>query len=419
MFFNSYELVEMYEQFLQLVMILWQIFLAVYTYKKFGLKILLSIILTGIFLFFGFVFVVIELLFSPNRYYGIPFGGLAYIQVGILVYLLLWKREFFKKKKKLIALVTVLTFLPISIFSYMQYLDGQIAVVYEQRDNLADYRPFSKDSKVVRLDEESTLKLTDNLPKIDCATALYPMVAAFVEAIYPEADYTLGKQDILTQTTTRKAFHRLIDGEVDVIFALAPSQEQIAYAEEKGVKLKMVPIGREAFVFFVNAQNPVESMSLERVKDIYSGKITNWQELGGHNESIKAFQRPTNSGSQSALIRLMGDIALMPAPERDVVAGMGGIINKTADYKNYKSAMGYSFRYYATKMVANNDIKLLKIGGVMPEIETIKSGEYPIIENLYVITAESENPNIQNLIDWVVGEQGQKLVEKTGYIGIN
>ena len=416
---NSYNLADDYAHILELAMLILEACLAFYVYKKFGLKILISMVLVGIFVAFGFVSAIVLLIFSPNRYYQIAFGALAYLQVGVLVYLLLWKREFFKRKKVVIAAVTIAAFLPLAVFSYWEYQDEQVKKVYEARDNLAEYRPFLPDSKVVKLDEQPTLQFTDNLPKVDSATALYPMVAAFVEATYPEGDYTLGKQEILTQTTTRKAYHRLIDGEVDIVFALAPSQEQLAYAEEKGVKLRMVPIGKESFVFFVNKHNPVESLTVEQIKDIYSGKITNWRQVGGNNEEIKAFQRPVNSGSQSALIRLMGDTVLMQAPTEDVVRGMGGIISQTADYKNYKSAIGYTFRYYATKMVANNDIRLLKINGVMPEIATIKSDQYPILETLYIVTTDEEKPNVDRFINWVISAQGQYLVEKTGYVGIN
>ena len=68
-------------------------------------------------------------------------------------------------------------------------------------------------------------------------------------------------------------------------------------AKEKGVELEIVPIVKDAFVFFVNTENPVESLTLEQIQGIYTGNIKNWKDVGGDNERIVAYQRPANSGS--------------------------------------------------------------------------------------------------------------------------
>ncbi len=74
----------------------------------------------------------------------------------------------------------------------------------------------------------------------------------------------------------------------------------------QGLTFHMIPIGREAFVFFVNHKNTVENLTLGQVQQIYAGKITNWQEVGGKNDAIRAFQRPADSGSQTALEKNYG-----------------------------------------------------------------------------------------------------------------
>ena len=95
---------------------------------------------------------------------------------------------------------------------------------------------------------------------------------------------------------------------------------------------------------------------LEQIKDIYSGKVKNWKEVGGADDSIRAFQRPADSGSQTALENLMGDTTIMEAPSEDIATGMGGIINEVSQYKNFKNAIGYTFRFYSTEMVGNEKI---------------------------------------------------------------
>ena len=111
--------------------------------------------------------------------------------------------------------------------------------------------------------------------------------------------------------------------------------------------------------------------------------------------------------------------ALMEAPKEDVVSGMGGIITRTADYRNYKNAIGYSFRFYSTEMVKNDMIKLLCINGVAPTLENIENGTYPIGGDFYAVTRSDADENTLKLLEWVLSSQGQELVEKTGYTPIN
>jgi phosphate transport system substrate-binding protein len=95
---------------------------------------------------------------------------------------------------------------------------------------------------------------------------------------------------------------------------------------------------------------------------------------------------------------------------------MGGIIEKTSSYRNYKNAIGYSFLFFATEMIENGKISLLKVDGINPEKSTIKSKEYPLAAEFYAVTTGSENPNVEPFIEWIQSQQGQYLVEKTGYI---
>ena len=172
-----------------------------------------------------------------------------------------------------------------------------------------------------------------------------------------------------------------------MIFVAGPSQAQLEMAEAAGMEYHLTPIGREAFVFFVNSKNQVEGLTVEQVQGIYSGEITNWKELGGKNQKIRPFQRAANSGSQTALERLMGDIPIIEPEERDRIAGMGGIIREVASYKNYDNAIGFSFRFYSTEMVKNGDIRLLALDGVLPTKETIRDGSYPVSNRFFAVTA--------------------------------
>ena len=284
---------------------------------------------------------------------------------------------------------------------------------------LSDYDP-NEGSKVVSLDEAADIQwyADADFPRLDGATALYPVYSAIVQATYPrDVIYGTPMDDPLVLCTkTNKAYQRLIEGAADVIFCAGPSDEQLANAQAAGVELELTPFGAEAFVFTVNADNPLENISTEQIRGVYSGAITDWSALGvdGLGE-IVAYQRPKNSGSQTALEALMGDVELMIPPQQLVTDGMEDIL-ENIEYRNLPNAIGYSFRFYCTEMVGSG-VRLLSIDGVAPTLENIRSGAYPHVTTLYAVTRGGEtNPNVQILLSWLTSEQGQALVEKCGYV---
>ncbi len=328
---------------------------------------------------------------------------------------------YMKNKKVWISLLLAFVVCAAGVGGYFGHKawKDSIPTVGESDSILYDYRPVSEDTKVALLDEPSTLRLEDeDLPRMDGATALYPVYSAFSRAVYPTwaLEDNPYRNAYVTCNTTTRAYINIVTGEADIIFVAGPSEEQMQYAADNGVELVFTPIGREAFVFFVNARNPLTDITYEQIQAIYSGEITKWEELGVDGlGKIRPFQRDKGSGSQSALERLMAGKTLIDPPREDVVDGMGGIITQTADYRNYKNAIGFSFRFYSTEMVKNDQIKLLSINGIAPTLENIENGTYPIASEFYAVTRSDADENTLRLLEWIQGEQGQELVEKTGY----
>jgi phosphate transport system substrate-binding protein len=338
------------------------------------------------------------------------------ITIGLIVFLILWAFEFLKSKILIISFVSFLGVCALATTGYeinKSYINS-LATVNEQGVNLNQYKLFTEKTKAVKLDEVSTLKIENTLPVLDGATALYPLYSAFAQAAYPEKEYSIYDSQVMCSNTIG-SYKNLIEGKADIIFCARPSQLQLDEAKRKGVEFKLTPIGREAFVFFVNSKNNVEGLTTKQIQDIYSGKIVNWKELGGKNKKIRAFQRPQDSGSQTMLQKLMEGQTLIEPPKEDVATGMGEIIDKTSNYRNYNNAIGYSFLFFATEMVQNNQIKLLKVDGVYPDRKAINNKEYPLSSDFYAVTAGSKNPNVDRFIEWILSPQGQKIVEKTGY----
>ena len=289
--------------------------------------------------------------------------------------------------------------------------------------DMTRYIPFvGRD--VAQLDGEPDWNLRGlsrgELPRLDGATALYPVYAAFAEAVYPDNlryhDYGDSATPVMC-TKTNHAYESLIEGDADIIFCAGPSDAQIADAAAAGVEFELTPFGKEAFVFIVNAENPLENITVSQIRQVYSGQLTQWDELGvsGLGEVIP-YQRPANSGSQTALERLMGDVPIMQAPGEYVWDMMDKIL-QAIEYRNLPNAIGYSFRFFCTEMMAS-EVKLLSIDGVAPTAENIRNGSYPITTTLYAVTRKGEEkPYVRELLNWITSEQGQELVEKSGYVG--
>ena len=351
-------------------------------------------------------------------FYAIVFAVFIFL---LCIFLLCWLWNVARKKIVFIPITVGIAgcFLTASVFWGYQAYIRSIPTVDDGENLLFSYEPYADGTKVALLDDASNLVIENDIPKLDGATALYPIYSAFARAVYPKNILEEEDWNYLTCSTTAVAYEKIVTGAADIIFVAGPSYEQTAFAEECGVELVYTPIGKEAFVFFVNSKNPLTNITLDQIKEIYTGKITQWSELHvDHLGEIRAFQRDEGSGSQTALERLIGSQDLIVPPRENIVSAMGGIISRTADYKNYKNAIGYSFRFYATEMVKNNQIRLLKINGIDPNLENIENGTYPIASEFYAVTRKSASENTQKMLQWIISEQGQELIQKTGYTPI-
>ena len=285
-----------------------------------------------------------------------------------------------------------------------------------QMVDVGRYLPHEPGSDLARV--PATLELADDLPVLDGAAALVPVYASVIDCLYPAGSVTytggtfssdnyygenFASDSKMQYKNTVRGYKAIVDGETDLLFCAAPSAEQKAYAEEQGVELIYVPIGLEAFVFFVNSQNPVESLTCSQIRDIYGGAITNWNQVGGANRIINPVTRLEGSGSQSAMVAFM---AGRPIASKSPLAITG-------------ASIGFSFRFYLEDMVQNSGVKMLALEGVEPTAENIRAGRYPVTVPFYAIyRADNSNPNVPLLIDWLLSAEGQYLIEESGYVSI-
>lgn len=381
-------------------------------------------LIVSILLGFGSTIVAFFLLIILLLNYGstilISLAGAAYL--AILAFLVLWNIKKTKRAARFLLLVpAVCAAAAFIVIRYKAAVDS-IPTVDETAAYSYGRGPFAEDSPLAELNAKSSFTIKDNAPLLDGATALYPVYGAFARAVYSgsgEADRGYAdREDLVFVSKTPGAYENLLNGRVDLIFCAAPSDAQAERFRERNIRLKMVPIGKEAFVFFVNKKNPVDNVTIDDVRGIYSGEITNWKTLGGPGQRIRAFQRPPDSGSQTMLQKIMDGRRVQKAPRENVPQGMGDIVNRVAVYRNFSNAVGYSFLFFVTEMARADTVKLLSIDGVHPSVETIQNNSYPFSDYFYAIYRDEDekNPNIEAFVEWMVSEQGRELIAKTGYV---
>ncbi|MDF3000481.1 MAG: uncharacterized protein K0Q48_600 [Bacillota bacterium] len=254
-------------------------------------------------------------------------------------------------------------------------------------------------------------------PRVDGSTATIPLSEAFAAAVMG-VDLEEARQYV-EHNKTHEAYVNLIDGKADIIFVTSPSEEELSYAREKNVELSVVPVVSEGFVFLTNSENLIKGLTLQQIKDIYTGKTTNWSEVGGSSKEIIAYQRPENSGSQTGMLDLvMNGEKLMSPPMEQVVAEMGMLVDQVAVYNNEEEAIGYSYYYYVTDMWQNKNVKLLEVDGVYPDKTTISDGSYPVRTAYYAVLRadEPKGSNAKRLLKWILSDEGQRIAEEVGYV---
>ena len=259
----------------------------------------------------------------------------------------------------------------------------------------------------------------DTMPRLDGSTSTAPLALAVCARVLGESEESVG--DLVRFSKTTNAYMNLISGEADLLIVGEANEDVIAEKERLGFEWEKEPFATDAFVFVVNENNPVDSITVDEARKIYTGEIKNWSELGGEDMEIIALQRNEGAGSQAIMEKLvMQGEKMMDAPEDYVVATMGDLMTAVKSYDASAGAIGYTVYYYAEEMKMAKGLKMLQIDGVAPEPDTIRSESYPLVNPKYVVIPASAEENAPNrlLRDWMLSRPGQQLIADMGYVSI-
>ena len=286
----------------------------------------------------------------------------------------------------------------------------------------------NKTKEEVSLIEENIVtgeefKLTkEEFPRINGSTSSKSLIKEITKQVIGITDEEAN--EYVTQNckgTTSEAFNSLINKEADLIISSEPSDSIINQAKDNNVEFDMTGIGYDGFLFIVNKQNPVKSLTFEQIRKIYTGEFKNWKDVGGDNAQIIIYQRDKNSESQNLLEKMVTqseeitnseDTSLIDNSNEEMINAI------SEENENSKYAIGFSV-YPHTKEEQNNleKCKILEINEIKADGENIKNKTYPLTKVVYAITRKDveKESKTRELVNWFLTDKGQETIESVGY----
>ena len=263
------------------------------------------------------------------------------------------------------------------------------------------------------------------MPIIDGSTSTYPFTQVVYNTLFRNGQ--THPQYPQSHSKSHASYQRLINGEVDMLFAsVYPASDILKMAEEKGVELELIPIAYDAMIFFTNNDNPITGLTKEQITNIYvNDAYDNWSEVGGSDALLYPYCRNNDSGSHAQMEKhFLNGNEIHPEVQKETSFTMSNVLTdviaaKTDNPTGY--GLGYSIYYYYHNVDAVLDtkrhLKLLSIDGVMPTDETIADGSYPLSNNTYVVLRKDTPADApaRKMAEFMLTEAGQVCVEGAGF----
>jgi phosphate transport system substrate-binding protein len=205
----------------------------------------------------------------------------------------------------------------------------------------------------------------------------------------------------------------LINGTTDICEASRPmkDKEKEDAKAKRGAAVVEIPVAVDGLAIYLNSANPIRELTLDQIKGIYTGKITNWKDVGGKDGKIIAYSRENNSGTYAYFKEhVLANEDFHPSIQ--TLPGTSAVTNAVA--KDPKS-IGYGGIAYAKGIHHAMVKKDESSPAVEPSMENVLSAKYPISRYLYWYIAGEPTGEVKKLVDWVLGPEGQKLVQEVGY----
>jgi len=205
----------------------------------------------------------------------------------------------------------------------------------------------------------------------------------------------------------------LINGGTDICEASRPmkDKEKEQVRSRHGKDVKEIPVALDGVAIYVHETSPIKSLTQPQLKDIYTGRVTNWRDVGGPDGKIVVYSRENNSGTY---VFFKEHVLNNEDYARDIqtLPGTAAVVNAVS---KDPASIGYGGIAYSSGVRAIPISKDQASPPVQPSLDTVRSGEYPLSRNLFFYTAGEPEGPVKAFIDWALSPEGQKICESVGY----
>ena len=188
------------------------------------------------------------------------------------------------------------------------------------------------------------------------------------------------------------------------------------------IEYDFIPIAKDALVFMNNINNPITNLFQDQLQGIYTGKITNWNRMGGPDAIIKTYQHGYLSAAQVIFENtLMRDLQPIDKITKYIAYGVGDPDDVVKGYDNGLYSIGYTRYFCAKDNYLSGKARILSVDGVLPTPQSISSGEYPLSVFCYAVLPrdDARDPLAEELVTWLLTSEGQQVVQSAGYVPLN
>lgn len=258
-----------------------------------------------------------------------------------------------------------------------------------------------------------------NEPVNICTTSLTDNMARNLLGAYCDIDEK-NMEEYITKKGVKEAYLELLNGKSDVVLATEVDDETINWLKANGIDVESKIIAKDAIVFLRNINNPVESLTSNQVRGIFSGKYKNWKELGGNDEDIISYRAKENTEEEYMMEKFMGNKALIKQRYEPEDSSLEGLLSALSEYLD-TSSKAITYTTY-TKLIKKDldEIEALRLDEVEPTEATLKKETYGGTMNIYAIirSNEPEDSQTRKFVEYIISKNGQAVIEQSGYVNL-
>lgn len=245
-----------------------------------------------------------------------------------------------------------------------------------------------------------------NTVVMDGSTTVGPIAKSFAAYFMKKNP---GVQVTVSESGSGNGAKSLINGACDIANMSRPMKEKEANAAKaKGINPVEHVVALDGLSVVVHPSNYVAALKIEQIRDIYTGKVTNWSAVGGPNAKIVVIQRESNSGTQDSFRKLVVGKGNPITKRAETQASNGAVKSRVASTPAAIGFIGLGF--------IDNSVKPLIVNGVAPSEATVKDGSYPVARPLFMYTNGQPTGVVKQFIDLPKTADGKRMISELGYV---